>query len=99
MPHELPNELRLRSTSSNYYLVLSLAPENKMLSVVVKICRKTETELLPQYIIPHDTRVSIKYFVNDCLCNSFLLLTFPDLLKFGLFDPFCNPKAFGTAST
>ena len=46
-----------------------------------------------------ESRVSLKYFVNDCLWKSFLILTFPRPLKLSFFDNFSNSKVFHTVLT
>ena len=58
MPLELPNNLRHK----NYYLVLS--PGIKILSVLVKISSKTETELFPYSVISHE-----KYGLFQIFCE------------------------------
>ena len=58
LPHELPNDLRLRILGNseisrrsqnfiNYSLVLSPHPKMKILSILPKNCWKIETELFP----------------------------------------------------
>ena len=48
-------------------------------------------------IFPYLLRVSLKYFVNDCIWKIFLILTLPRPLKLKLFDKFGKSKAFQSA--
>ena len=45
------------------------------------------------------TRVSLKYFVTDCLWKPFFVSNFPDPLKLISFENFGNSKAFDTVLT
>ena len=77
LPHELPNDFRLRTlekirkyqdlkTLQNYGLVLSVAPKIKILSILAKNSWKIEIELFPLGAISQKTTVCLKYFGQDC---------------------------------
>ena len=46
-----------------------------------------------------NTKVCLKYPVNDILWRQFLTFYPPDPFKLDLFDSFCNSKAFDTVLT
>ena len=53
----------------------------------------------PSTLFDMKTRVTVKYFVIDCLWKPFFILTHTDPFKFNSFDNFANSKAFRTVLT
>ena len=69
LPHELPNDLRLKNlkTSLNDSLVSSLPTKMKILLILGKTLEKQELNFSRSALFYIKTRVHLKYFVDDCL--------------------------------
>ena len=73
LPHELPNEYQESvQISWNDSLVLSLLVKMKILLVLAKISWKQKLNFSRSALFNMKTRVSLRYFVNDCLWKHFL---------------------------